>query len=105
MTTIEEALALGFDSLLSVGGRVMAADTGESVSMIVEDAPELAEPMDMPKAKSPIYARLSCRAASVAAPYTVKTFTESGTTKIYTVLKYEEDLMGVSQQWLCEKQR
>ena len=105
MTTIEEALGQGFDVLLATGARSYSASTGETVPMLVEDAPEIGDPMQPLQAKTPLYARLSCKDGAVAAPYGVATFTEAGTGKIYTVLRYEEDLMGVSQRWLCEKQR
>ncbi len=105
MTTIEEALAQGLDVLIEVGARGFSADTGETISMLVEDAPDIGDPTNMPQAKSPIYARLTCKAGLVASPYTVATFTDATTSKTYRVLKFEEDLLGISQRWLCEKQR
>lgn len=83
----------------------MSADTGETVLMLIDDAPDMTEQIDIPKSKMPIYVRLSCRYGSIAAPYTVKTFTEAGTGKIYDVLKHEVDPLGIDQKWVCERQR
>lgn len=98
-------MAEGFSALIAAGGRSFSADTGEGVRCLVDDAPDVGDPVDIPKAKQPVYARLHAKAGSVASPYAVKTFTESGTNKIYTVLRYEVDLMGTEQRWMCERQR
>lgn len=104
MTTIQDALTSGFDALLEVGGQKLTASTGDVLLCLVEEAPELADPTDNLQSKTPVYARVACKAGAIDSPRTVQTFTDEAG-KVYTVLRYEENVFGIKEQWITEKQR
>lgn len=104
MTTIQQSLNSGFDMLLQHGGHKLVTSAGQTVTAIVQDAPEVVDPTDTLQAQTPVYARVACKLGAVTAPRTVTGFTDTAG-KTFTVLRYVQDVFGIKDEWLCEKQR
>lgn len=105
MNIADQLLQSGFDSLNGVHGVSVTSDTGETCTVVVEQIPEIADPAEIAKAKTPIYCRLHTKSGSVRNPRSIGKFTVTGGTRWYRVLKYEESSDPVEWCWLCEMQR
>jgi hypothetical protein len=105
MTTIQDCLTGAFQQLLSVGGVRVVPSTGGEVLAVVAQAVEFNDPVQSPKVRQPVYTRVACKAGAVANPALVSQFKESSTGRIHTTLRYTEDVMGIKDEWICERQR
>ena len=106
LTESEKMRLTGFKANLRVRGRAFSTDSTESVLALVEDIPILADSDKPMQAKLPVYVNIACLAGALKDPRAIGTFTEVETTKVYTVIKYNETASDrVTWKFLCEAQR
>jgi hypothetical protein len=111
VTTIAQNMRVaGFKANLRVRGRCMDADTGETVTVLVQDAPVLSDPDKPAQKKKPVYAQIFALAAAfggtIKDPRAVETFTQKDTGQVFTVFSYDETTGdAVTWKWFCEAQR
>jgi hypothetical protein len=103
-TIAQQARIMGFKANLAIRGRWMTTDGKERVQVMVQDEPLLADPVELGRAKLPVYCTLHALAGSLKLPR-VKTFTEDGG-RVFTVIEHKPTVAdAVSLKWFCEAQR
>lgn len=117
MTTGQTDRITGLLALLEIDGRTIAADTGEIFRALIQDIPQIPDPMQpIARAKVPVYVTVSAlskqaidamgiQVSAPADPRAMKVFTEPdyGT---MTVLRYDESRGdALMLEWTCEAQR
>jgi hypothetical protein len=110
MTIAQNMRIAGIKASLRVRGRCMVADTGETATVLVQDAPMLQDPDKPAQKKKPVYAQIFALAASgggtIKDPRAVQTFKEKVTGQVFSVFTFDETTGDqVTWKWFCEAQR
>lgn len=96
-------LLAGFRQSLALNGRTLSVIPNNSrVTGLVEDVQPLVDPMgeNIAQAETPVYARVSVEARSIAAPRAVTGFTIDG--EYYQAIRFEASPGNTwSWSWLC----
>ena len=97
----------GWSQLSEFAGVPATTDGGDSIMVVIEDVAMLQEPFENAKAKTPVYANISCKASELAlnTARTVTRFT-CADGREFKVLEFTEKAeMPSVRQWLCEAKR
>lgn len=87
-------------------GREVTADTGERLTVQVEDVPVLADPVEVARQKLPLFVRVHAVSGDVVDARSVGSFTEVESKKKHTVQKFEQTSQNNWEWcWFCETQR
>lgn len=106
MNVIELQQLAGFRVRLASGGREVTADTGERLTVQVEDVPLLTDPVETARQKLPLFVRVHAVTGDVVDPRAVGSFTEVVSQKKHTVQKFEPTSQNNWEWcWFCETQR
>ena len=107
MSQLESLLYVGWSQLSEVAGISATTDGGDSIVVVIEDVAMLQEPFETAKAKTPVYANVSCKASELAlnTARTVKRFTCTDGREFKVLEFMEKAEMPQVRQWLCEAKR
>lgn len=89
---------------LNVSGVRVTTSGGDTLKVLVDEAPDLNDPVDNMQTKTPVYVRLQAAYGGVADPRTVTRFTEDDG-HWFDVIRFEDRHHSISHSWICESQR
>ena len=87
-TPVELGRVAGFNANLATRGRMMTTNTGETITVLVQNGAMLPDPNKPAQEELPVYAVITCLAGALANPREVTVFTEGNQT--HKVMSYNE---------------
>ena len=90
---------------MSIDGRTIITESGESFLALIEDVPMLQEPVEQARSKFPVYVNVTAIADDVNNPRVILQMNEQqyGTMRVLKFMESRGDQL--TYKWLCEAQR